>query len=224
MITSKKLNWVLLGLIGLACVAFIAIFYKGSASLQAKSDQLVDLKAQNDVAQAQLTSLQQAKIQVDKYGYFKDVAKTVIPNDKDQAQAIFDISNFASQAGFLIGGITFPSSDLGKNAAAPATAAKPVDATKASATDIISQAKPVPGIPGLYSVELTVTPQVDNSLPSRWQPNPSKLIEFLKKIESNRRTAQITQVDVQPQLDTSGKTFKTFSFSITINIFIRPGK
>lgn len=220
--TPQKLRWVLLGLLCAGIIGFVAIVYTGLSALEQKSHKLVDLKLQDDVAQAQLNSLQQAKKQVAKYGYFKDVAKTVIPSDKDQAQAILDISRFANQAGFLVGSITFPSSNLGGTK--PGTAAKttPTPAASASKATLISQAAPVSGVPGLYSIELTIAPQSGPNVPPDKIATYDKMINFIRMIENNRRTAQIAQVIVQPRLDSSGRAFQSFSFTITTKIFIKP--
>jgi Tfp pilus assembly protein PilO len=222
---SQRLRLVLLGLIGVTVVIFVGVFFMGQSTLKAKSQKLVDLKLQSDLADQQLNSLKQAKKQVAQYSYFKEVAKSVIPSDKDQAQAILDISRFADQSGFLIASITFPNSTLDKQsvAAVPAAGAPAGNAASAKPSSIISQAKPVPGIAGLYSIELTVTPQSGSGVADNRQVTYTKMIDFLKRIEHNRRTAQITQVTVEPKL-TENSNQQFFNFTLIINIFIKPAK
>src|SRR5476651_1037126 len=160
--SSKQLRWILLGLLGLAIIVFIAVTSVGLSMLKSKSQKMVDLKLQSAAAENQLTSLGLAKKEIKQYGYFKTVAQDVIPNDKNQAAAVLQINQFASSAGFQLQEITFPASTLGLSTAATSTS---VNAQTASPASLLSQATPVVGIAGLYSVQLTVTPQTDATLP-----------------------------------------------------------
>jgi hypothetical protein len=210
---NKMLRWILLGALGLSVVLFFAIMVEGMSLLSSRSQQLVDLKVKSETADAQLSNLEQAKKDVEKYSYFKDVAKTVIPNDKDQAEAVLEINQMASQSGIAIQSITFPASNLGistPSAGGTTSAANP-------AASPISQATPVTGIPGLYSLQLTITPAVGNDVPPAQQVTYAKMLDFLNRIENNRHTAQITQVNIQP-----GTNNLTVGFTLVVNIFIKP--
>lgn len=217
---SKAMRYILLGSLVLSIIAFLAVLFLGLSVLGSKSNQIVDLKLQSHKAEAQLTNLEQAKQMVEKYSYFKDVAKTVIPNDKNQAVAVVEIGRMADTSGLAIQSITFPQSTLGLTAP---NAAASQDATAAgSSTAAISQAKPVSGIAGLYSLELTITPQSGNNVPPAKQPTFEKMISFLKKIENNRHTAQITSLVITPPALNNAAASKGFSFIVTVNIFIKP--
>ncbi|HSX17849.1 MAG TPA: hypothetical protein VLE51_00630 [Candidatus Saccharimonadales bacterium] len=211
-ITPKKLRFVLLSLLGLVIIIFLATASLGLGILSNKSKQLVDVKLQSRTVDAQLTSLELAKKQVDKYAYFDSVAKTVLPTDKDQAQAVLDIQQQANQSGIAIGSITFPASNLG------ATSSTTLATGSGSTSAAISQAKPVQGISGLYSLELTISPQTGPGVPASQTVTYPKLLDFLNRIEKDRRTAQITEVHIEPQAD------QTLTVSLGINIFIRPAK
>lgn len=213
--TPSRMRLVLLSALGLICIAFLAIGLAADQMLSKQSQRMVDLKLQNHTAEAQLANLASAKRQVEKYTYFNDVAKTVLPSDKNQAQAVLDISQMANESAIAIKSITFPASTLGSASSKKSTTNK--DAASASKETVISQAKPVEGIAGLYSLELTITPQTDADTPLAKQVNYGKFLDFLKRIENNRRTAQITSVSVKPA---DGVT--QFSFEITVNIFIKP--
>lgn len=229
MLDGKRLRLVLQVALAVAVLLFIVLFVKGLSGLSAKGSQLVELKLKDRTAQAQLSSLAIAKKEVETYAYFKDVAKTVIPEDKDQAQAVLDITRLASQAGINIGSITFPNSNLGggapsvtgQPAAAPAAQPGTSNAQSATPKAAISQAKPVDGIPNLYSLELTVTPESGVQVPDNRKVTYPKLLDFLKKLENNRRTAQITQVNIQPEGDETNLG-PYIDFSLIINIFIKP--
>jgi hypothetical protein len=210
---NKMLRWILLGALGLSVILFFAVMIEGLSLLSTKSQQLVDLKVKSETVDAQLSNLVQTKKDVEKYSYFKTVAQTVIPNDKDQAEAVLEINQMASQAGILIQSITFPASNLGTPATGGTT-----DATSSSSThNAISQAKPVSSIPGLYSLQLTITPDVSTALPPAQQVTYAKMLDFLNRIENNRHTAQITDVSIQPPTANL-----SLNFNLVINIFIKP--
>jgi hypothetical protein len=215
-LNSRKLRLVLIGSLGLAVVIFIATFVVGLSVLGAKSKTMVGLEVKSQTAETQLSNLQQAKKQVEEFSYFKEVAKSVIPNDKDQAEAVVEINDMANKSGLAIQSIVFPASTLGLPSATATT-----DATASgSAGKAISQAKPVSDIPGLYSLELIVTP--DSSLDSpATQITYAKMLNFLSRIENNRHTSQISEVNITPP--GAGPTLNSgLTFALTINIFIKP--
>jgi cell division protein FtsB len=215
-LNSKNIRLMLMGGLALSIVVFLAIAYFGLSVLSGKSQSMVNLKAQSQAAENELASLEQTKKQVQKYAYFKDVAKTVIPNDKDQAAAVLEISQMANDTGINLQSITFPASTLGLSAATTTTQ----DATSSSAkSTAITQAKPVTGIPGLYSLELTITPDTSNNLPPDRQVTYAKMLDFLNRIENNRHTAQITQVTIDTGV---GGNPNALGFNLVVNIFIKP--
>lgn len=226
--SSKRLRLVLLGSLFALALLFVATMVVGLSLLNKKSQRMVSLKVETKSLEAQLGSLGQAKKEIEQYSYFKGVAKSVIPDDKDQAQAVVDIIRLARESGISIQTITFPSSDLGEapknvpaSGASGTAASGAAPAATSTAAQAISQAKPVPGIKGLYSLELTIAPEIGTQLPPAQQVTYPKMIDFLKRIERNRRTAQITQVNIQPL--TPGTVVSDFiNFTLVINIFIKP--
>jgi hypothetical protein len=214
-LNSKNLRLILLGLLGLSFILFAIIIFLGLSALGSESRHMVELKVQSQTADNQLSNLEQSKKDIEKYSYFKDVAKSVIPSDKDQAEAVLEINQMADAAGLSIQSITFPASTLG---ALPSVSSDTQDATsKSSTTTAISQAKPVTGISGLYSLALIITPETGISVPAAKQVSYAKILDFLDRIENNRHTAQITEVNIQPASNN-----QTLSFSLSINIFIKP--
>ncbi len=214
--TSKRLRLALLGLIGVCGVLFVLVFINGLSKLSSKSDHLVDLKLQSKTADAQLASLAQAKKQVEKYSYFKDIAQTIVPTDKDQAQAVLDILQIASISGVTIQDITFPTSSLGAK-----TSESALSQSSSTTKTVVSQAKPVTGIPGLYSIELTVTHNVNVDAPPSQEVTYPELQLFLIRMERDRRTAQITNVNIEPLLK-DNKPTPYINFTLTTNIFMKP--
>jgi len=211
---SRKLRLILLGSLGLSVIAFLVIMLSGLSALGTKSSKMVELKAQSETADAQLSSLETSKKEVEKYSYFKTIAESVIPSDKNQAATVVEIFKIANASGISIKSITFPTSNLGLRTAVTSSQ----DATSSSAAQsAITQAKPVSGIPGLYSLELTITPESGTEVPPSKQVTYPKMLDFLRRIENNRHTAQITQVNIQP----AGEG-QSLTFTLQINIFIKP--
>jgi hypothetical protein len=225
---SQRFRYILLGALGLCVVVFMMLCVFGLSMLRSESDKMVQLKLQNRTADAQLANLNISKKEIEKYSYFKSIAATVIPNDKDQAKAVLDIFQLADQSGISIQSITFPSSNLGLRTVTPVTPSGSTSTTPSSSSSaiasgssskLISQAMPVTGIPGLYSIQLTITPETGPQVPAAKQVNYSKVLDFLRRIENNRRTAQITEINIQP-VGSAGS--KEINFSLTVNIFIKP--
>jgi len=214
---SKRFRLVLVGILVFLILVFVVICVFGLSLLKSESDKMVDSKLKNETADAQLASLEASKKTIAEYSYFKSIASSVIPNDKDQAEAVLEIFQIAQQAGIALQSVSFPASSLGlqgSSAAPPATGD-----SSATVSKTISQAKPVSGIPGLYSVQLTITPATGSQVSDDQRVTYAKMLSFLKGIESNRRTAQITQVNIQPSDSGSNDEI---DFTLTVNIFIKP--
>lgn len=177
------------------CVASLGLLgasvFFGNQLLQSHSEKLTALKVEAAVADEQQTSLTQAKKDLETYSELNDVARQIVPQDKDQARAVREIIAIAGESGIQITGITFPASSLGQAAPKATTTEGETDATK-TVTPTISQVKPVEGITGVYQLELNVT--TDTTKPISY----AQLISFLKRLEQNRRTAQITNLSIQP--------------------------
>lgn len=208
----KRKALILRILLGLCILLFFATLVFGLSLLTKKSKTLTKLRLDNSITRAQLDSLTQAKAEVDKYGYYQSIAKAVIPNDKDQAQAVVDIFAIADSSGLSLQNLSFPNSTLGVSGTGGTTSSA-VPESKS----VLSQAKPVPGINGLYSIEVVLTPENTTQTPDNKKPTYAKMLDFLERIENNQRTAQITALNIEP-IDGSDKV----NFSLTLNIFIKP--
>lgn len=212
--TAKRLFFGLIGLIGLSILGVGGTIYLGNNLLITQSDKLIDLKAQNQALEDQMLSLAKAKQNIEKYKNLEELTQAIVPRDKDQARATREILTLANDSGVPIKTITFPASNLGTKVAAPQadTNANP-DQTSGEAPPLaISQAKPVAGINGVYSLETTIIP---NGTVSYYQ-----LIDFLSRLEKNRRTAQVTSIKIDPK--SSSRNNPQLTFVLTTNIFLRP--
>lgn len=221
--SHQRARLMMLGLLAGTGVLFFIVTFGGLALLTDKSQKLVELKQQNKTAEVQSANLTSSKKQVEQYAYFNDIAKTVLPSDKDQAQAVVDIFNLADQSGITVASITFPASSLGAKAPAASSSSDTSgkNAATASGQSAVSQGKTVEGIPGLYSLQLNISPQSGAGVPDSRKVTYPKFLDFLSRIEHNRRTAQITQVNIQPQSSDNGPS-QFINFTLTINIFMKP--
>lgn len=208
--TSKKVFFVMLVGVTIAGLALIGTVIVGDQLLQKQSAKLADLKVQNAVVDQQQTALSKAKKDLQTYAELNNIAKQIVPQDKDQARAVREIITIAEQAGVHITGVSFPASNLGQTTA-PSTSSDSSSSTT-SKTSPLSQVKPVDGIKGVYQLDVTVA--TDTAQPIYY----AQLIDFLSKLEQNRRTAQITNLTIQPNKD--NRDLLTFNLQLTI--YIKP--
>jgi len=215
--TPKKAYYIMCATLALVTIGAFAVLVFSNSILQKQSQKLTELKVENQVVEEQQRALTQAKKDIEKYEDFDKIASSVVPQDKDQARAVREIVAIAEEYGIKINSITFPSSDLGTKTPAPAAnsqnSGEGGEAAPKAEQKAISQAKPVKGISGVYSLEMTVQP-------SQTPVNYYNFLDFLKRIENNRRTAQITQVNITPANFDAKNPRVTFTMSV--NIFLKP--
>lgn len=215
---SKKVFFGMLGLVVLLSAAAAGLLVLGDQLLSKESKKLVELRLEEHLLDQQQASLLKAQKDIEEYADLEKTVQAVVPQDKDQARAVREIIRIAGESGIKISSIDFPSSSLGakpskssgnQNPDAPGGSSAP---KKKEAP--VSQAEKVDGIDGVYSLQMNIVP--DASRPVSYY----KFLEFLSKLENNRRTAQVTSVKIEPVGDSSINPAVTFS--LTINIFVKP--
>lgn len=219
--SSKKVFWGMCVIFGLLTIGFFCSIMYGNSILKDSASSLLDLKLKSRILNEQQTALTKAKNDIAKYKDFDSVAKTVVPQDKDQAKAVREIIRIAEQSNIKIGSIAFPASDLGTASGTKSTVNQNPDAPKsaaeqtpASSKSPVSQAVPVPGVTGVYSLEMNILQDTAETSPA---VTYTQLLTFLKLLENNRRTAQVTQIRIDPVPKTP-----YLRFTLTINIFVKP--
>ena len=135
------------------------------------------------------------------YAELEKIAKSVVPQDKDQAEAVREIVNIAAANGVSLSTISFPASNLGS-----------LNAQATTTTTSLSQLQPVKNIPGVYQLQISVVG--DPNKPVAYD----KFISFLAALERNRRTAQVSTISIQPNL--ANRNLLTFTLSL--NEYIKP--
>lgn len=204
---TKRVTYVMIAVLVLLILAVLGTTYIASGMLDKQADTLNELKLKNEVLAAERQSLVKAKKDVAKYGPLADIAKTIVPQDKDQAQAVREIVKLARDSGIAPSSITFPSSNLGT-----AAAAAPAAAGATTAKNDLSQLTPVKGNPGLYILQITISQDAGSPVPY------DRFIGFLSRLEQNRRTAQVSNIVLQPVATDPGK----LSFTLTVDQYIKP--
>ncbi|MBI1857108.1 hypothetical protein HY003_02865 [Candidatus Saccharibacteria bacterium] len=212
---AKFLFFVMIGVIVLLASLTVASVVFGDKLLQKKTDQLVSLKLDSKSLDAQQRTLIQAKKDIEKYSDLEKTATAIVPQEKDQAKTVREIIKIAQESNITISNISFPSSTLGqqnKKSTPPTGATTTPNTTPTkSTTPPTTQVKPVEGINGVYQLEINV--QTDSNSPVQYQ----SLLNFLNKLEQNRRTAQVTNISIQPH----SKDRNLVIFSFSVNVYIK---
>lgn len=209
---SKRTYYVMIGAIVLLVAAIIGSAYFANQQLQKQSTKLVEFKSQSQVLAQEQTGLIKAKKDVAKYNSLEKIAKKIVPQDKDQAQAVREIVNIAADSGIRPTAIAFPVSTLGGAIGSVAPASGTGTPAAGSAAKSLSQLTPVKGIPGVYNLQITIQLDSGSAVPY------AKFIDFLSRLEQNRRTAQVTSIILQP----SPLNRNLVSFTLTVDEFIKP--
>jgi len=194
---SRRLYFVLIGILVLLGLGLILSVRQANSLLEGKSRDLVGLKAQSLATADQQAQLDQDRSDIKKYTTLNTIAESVVPQDKDQAEAVREIVNLAVASGIpKLSSIAFPPSTLGG----------------ANTNKGITQVAPVKGVPGVYNLQITVSQSSTSAVPY------GDFISFLAALEQNRRTAEVASINVQPEDSNPGLV----SFTLVIDEFIRP--
>ncbi len=206
----KRFFLIITGVLILLSFLIIGASIGGNILLKKQSSKLAGLKLQSRVLDEQQTLLNRAKKDIAKYSELGNITKSIVPQDKDQAKTVRTLNIIAGQSNIQLNTITFASSNLGLlMPATPAPTGGTVATPKPSPT--LTQVKPLAGIPGVYSLEITIGSDPDAPVPY------TKFVEFLEKLEASRRTAHVTKVVITPTKDGS-----KLSFTLTLNAYIKP--
>jgi hypothetical protein len=215
---SKKLYYILTGVVALLVIGLVGGAYGANTLLQGQAQKLVDARSISAALELQQTQLTKAKASIVKYDSIGKVAKSVVPQDKNQAQTVRELVAIAGNNGIKLSTISFPSSTLGNKTAPAATApaaggaaATPAPAA-AGSTQNLSQLTPLPAISGVYTLQIIVQSDATSPIPY------SKFISFLADLEGNRRTALVSGITLTP--DTKDPT--KVSFTLNLDEYIKP--
>lgn len=211
---SKRTYYLMCGLILLFVVAIGVSAYETNGLLGRQSRTLVSAKAKLAALQQEQIELAQAKKDIAAYNDLYQISKVVVPENKNQAEAVRQIVNIASQNGVNLQAITFPASTLGGSKTPSSTGAVAINGPSAigAGNPSLSQLRKVSNIPGVYVLEL----KVDGATVK--QDGYGELISFLAGLEQNRLTALVSNITITPDNQQG-----LFQFTLTLDIYIKPG-
>ncbi|CAN5414169.1 hypothetical protein BH09PAT4_BH09PAT4_02090 [soil metagenome] len=195
---SKRLYQLLVSGILLLIAGLIIGAYALSSMLEKQAKTLTEQREQLAVLDGRETALKQAKADVQKYKDLAEIAKNIVPQDKSQAQTVREIVKLANANSIKLGSFTFPSSTLGLK----------VGGTRAE----LSQLDKVKDIPGVYGLQIVVQSDTQSAVPY------DDFISFLKALEQNRRTAQVSNITINPDPENPSR----ITFSLTLQEYIKP--
>jgi hypothetical protein len=209
---AKQLYFVLLAGCVIALASISGVFYLGNTLLTTQSKKLLDKKIELAAQEEEEKNISQAKKDIEKYKDINEIAKSIVPQDKDQAKTVREITNLAAKSGTPVQNISFASSSLGQKATpAPATTGSDGQA-KAAQQPPVTQVKAVDGINGVYAMQIDIANNSQN--PTSYQ----SVIKFLQNLENNRRTAHITNITITPD----SKNTSSITYTISMQVYIKP--
>lgn len=201
--TSKRLFYSLIATLLLIIAGTGAVLYYGNKQLTQQNNKLSALKLESNSLDQVQASLNGVKKDIAKYTEIEQIARTVVPQEKDQARTVREIVKLADESRVAVASINFPTSSLGSDA-------KSSKSTKDSA-GATSQTTKVEGLTNVEQLQITV--DSDKAKPTTY----TSLLIFLEKLEQNRRTSQVTSVNIQP--DSENRNLLTFT--LTLNVYIK---
>lgn len=194
--TSKRLFQIFCSLALILALALLVVAYVLVGQFHQRGLHLQSQRQAIEVKNDQQASLKQAKADIAKFSQLADIANAIVPKDKDQTQTVREIVKLADQAGVEIGSIRFPQSDLGTSKIRPD----------------LSQLERVKGIPGVLSLQITVSSGNQVYVPY------TRFVDFLSQLEQNRRTALVTQISLTPNPKNSSEV----SYTLVLEEYIKP--
>lgn len=196
---AKQLYFVLVTATVLLIVGFLGVGYGANAVLSSRADELSKLRANSAALDDLQLSIVKNKQDIAKYAELNEIAKAIVPQDKDQSVAVREIVNLAAQSGISkLTSITFPTSTLG-------TIGPAVNPN-------LTQLTPIKDIAGVYELRIVITQASSDSVPY------SQFTTFLSKLEQNRRTAQVSGITIVPDASNPGRV----AFTLNLKQFIKP--
>lgn len=186
----------------------MGVSYQGLALLRQKSETLTQAKATKASLEQRQAALTRAERDIKTYSELETISKAIVPQEKDQARTVRELTAIAQQTGISIGSIQFPESALGEAKKKSKSSKKKKQALVDPNT---TQLVEVEGTKGLYAMQVTV--QSDNAQPVVY----NRLLSFLEQLEKNRRTAHVTNLSIQPE----NENRNLVTFTITLNVYIK---
>lgn len=220
--THRKLSRILTVLLLILLFGGIFAYNWITGRLATQANTVANLKAEEKALEVQEQAYAKASAELEKYSSLKDQVEKIIPKNKDQAYTLAELYQISSEVGLEIQSIQFNTSNLGIVEPKPKATESEENSEEKDTTETevaaptITQVEPVEGMPGIYGMNLEVAFNSANpNLPITY----GKIIAMLKKLELNRRTLQVSAVNIVPNETSIGGTF---DFSLSLIVYIKP--
>ncbi|MDQ3123947.1 MAG: hypothetical protein M3Q14_04685 [bacterium] len=201
--TAKRLYFAMVGAVIFLVLLSAGGTYFANKMLKTEGQKLLDQKLEQAVLDRQSAALAQARQDITQYEELEKIAKSIVPQEKDQSRTVLEIIKLAEEAGISISSIDFPESLLGE-----ISKGKTVKTIDNNTTQLTPLEKPK----GVYVMEISISSDIDKPI------SYPQLLNYLKKLEKNRRTAQVVDLSIQPSEDDRNLV----TFSLVINSYVRP--
>lgn len=223
--SPKRVSFLMISILVILCVFGVFSIIYGNDVFQKQSKQLIAVKLEQSVVDEQQVVAVAAQRDIAKYTNLEKIAKAIVPQDKDQAKTVRELSQIAEDSGIKLKSISFPTSNLGIVVPKPAStvddtaanknkgsnsAAKP-ETPAVPAAPPLSQVKSAEGIPGVFTLEITLASTDNPPIPY------NSFLDFLARLENNRRTAHVDKMTITPSDNNAG-----VKFTITLNGYVKP--
>lgn len=206
-LSIKKFNLLLVATLVSLIVGSLALTVFAVSLIANKSDYLISVKLDTELSSSKRENLLRYKADLIKNKSYLEIIDKIVPTTKDQALAVAELLQIAKENNITLGSISFPASELGSKS------------SKTSSGSNVTQTKPVEGISGVLGIELNLSQITRTSGDAGSGISYDQLISTLQAIETNRRTMQIKNLQIQP-ITRSGVVIG-YSPSLTINIFVK---
>ncbi len=189
--TPKSMFFTLLGTaIGLIAIGG-GVYYYFNSSLVTLNQEVGELLAEQEVIGLQIDVYEATEEQVEDLEFVEELANSVLPADKEQANVIAEIKQFVSEAGLQIEQLSFNTS-----------------ATTGTGLSL-TQTEAVANLPGVRVLPATVV----ISQGARYED----ALRLLRKIENNQRKMQVTEVSLSPIPGSN----RLATITLKLNIYLR---
>lgn len=199
---TKRVFFGMLGALVILSALFVATAYFGNKLIVREGESLTNLKLEAAVLDKQAEALQRAKRDINEYQELEAIAKAIVPQDKDQAQTVLELVSIAKESGIDITSVQFPASQLGSS----------TKGSKKNSNPNLSQLTELDSPKGVYSMRIDI--ETNKDIPVRYE----QLIDFLRRLENNRRTAQVTNLSITPNEGNRN----IISFSLALTSYVKP--
>lgn len=194
--TAKNTHKMLMIMLILLIVVAISALFVSNFMMQKSANNLVRAKLDNVGYDSEEQTYLQARKDLGEYTVLNEIIQKILPQSKDQAQAVSELYKIGDETGIKTASITFPSSTLGQK----------------SNSSTVTQAKSVDGMPGVLGIDIAIELEPASGASISYD----SMINFLQKVELNRRNMQIKQITVNADTLNGGVTF-----NMTLTIFVK---